>query len=181
MDEIFEVQSPFSGWALLSFLPNLLAALVFLAFTLFATTIPKYSLFGAVGSVIMLLVIVLFLWSELKLKAMKYIVSDSAIRIPGNRLAHMQGEIPFSMISGVELVPAPKNLFEGLFTSARINNLMQRSFWSLASTQIMRNVVFVHTNYVKGPFPATFVFSPKDKEGFIKCLQRKIPKLKQNK
>lgn len=182
-DEIFDAKSPIKGVPLFFNLERIFFAILALVFFAFGMTLKEYFTFCLVAFLVILLLLILNIYAIWEYTRMKYVLTDSSIRIipekkliniPG--LVHMPGEIPYSLIKKIEIIPAPKNIFEALFTSIRPKKLLDegQSLWSITSTGILRDVVLINTDYRTGIWKSTFVLSPENKEEFVKKLNEKM-------
>jgi|SRR3989344_4430095 len=129
----------------------------------------------------MFILIILYLYNYWELSRREYVITASAIEVhPKKRLinilAPVTADIPFKLIHKIKVIPPPKNLFEVFFSKLRIQKLLGEGklLWSLSSTGILRDVVLVDTNVLKGIKKVCFVLSPEDKEKFVKTLKARI-------
>ena len=180
----FKAQDPLKGYALLHFLVCfsplfLLDAMLFIFFRELEWDHIAILMF-------IMAITVLAVIEKFQMKQMMYTITNESIRTKRTSFLGQVREIPFDKIKGIEVIPPAKNIFQGLFSTLKLDLFWgkgRRSIGNFTSTGIYRDIVLVHTDYLKGfgSQGLSYTFSPIDVKGFEATLEESLKKFKSKK
>ncbi len=181
INKSFPAQDPFKG---LSYTYLILGVFlfIFVLLVILIALVPRMleriaeiSSSVAVLFVLLLIGLLLFIYSKVSMKKLEYVITENGITFNNKPfLSPFPSIISFQNIIGVEYLER-----EGMgpFTLLRQKLLLKGQILrSLASTEVLQNVVLVHTNYLslRGKGGISFALSPQNAPEFAKLLKNKL-------